>query len=296
MKLISFLRGGQPSFGAVTDRGVVDLGRLMGGEAADLRQLLARGLLARAAELVESATAHVPMSELTLLPVIPEPGTIFCVGLNYHDHVVETGRAVTTHPTIFLRTPQSQAAHAEDLLLPVESSQLDFEGEIAIVIGKGGRRIAREAAHEHVAGYACYNDASVRDWQAMTTQWTAGKNFPRTGAFGPWMVTADEIPFGTELELVTRVNGVEMQRASTAQLIHGLADLVNHASTFAALEPGDVIVTGTPGGVGFKRQPPVFLKPGDVVEVEVSRIGVLRNGVVREVAAAEGLAGPSPGR
>ncbi len=142
--------------------------------------------------------------------------------------------------------PESLAAHEEDFLIPAELTQLDFEGEVAIVIGKRGRRIAREKAHEYVAGYACYNDGSVRDWQAMTTQWTAGKNFPRTGAFfGPWMVTSDEIPFGTELELITRVNGKEMQRASTKQLIHGLADLVSHVSTFATLDPGDVIVTGT---------------------------------------------------
>jgi 2-keto-4-pentenoate hydratase/2-oxohepta-3-ene-1,7-dioic acid hydratase in catechol pathway len=290
MKLISFLRDGTPGFGCVTDKGVVDLGRLMVGEATDIRQLLARDLVAAARKCVDNATSHVSLDDLTLLPVIPEPGKILCVGLNYHDHVVETGRTVTTHPTIFMRTPESQAAHGQELLIPAESSQLDFEGEIAIIIGQRGRRITCEKAHEHVAGYACYNDGSVRDWQAMTTQWTSGKNFPRTGAFGPWMVTADEIPFGAELQLVTRVNGVEMQRASTAQLIHGLAELVSHASTFATLEPGDVIVTGTPGGVGFKRKPPVFLQAGDVVEVEVSRIGILRNKVECEVAATEGAA------
>lgn len=296
MKLISFLRDGQSSFGSVTEKGVVDLGRLMAGQASDIKELLARNLTSAAREHVESATSHVSLPDLQLLPVVPQPRKILCVGLNYHDHVVETGRAVTTHPTIFLRMPESQAAHGEELLIPAESSQLDFEGEIAIVIGKRGRRISREKAHEHVAGYACYNDGSVRDWQAMTTQWTSGKNFPRTGAFGPWMVTADEIPFGTELQLVTRVNGVEMQRASTTQLIHGLAELLNHISTFTTLEPGDVIVTGTPGGVGFKRKPPVFLRPGDTVEVEVSRIGTLRNKVECEVAATEGVIGELSGR
>jgi 2-keto-4-pentenoate hydratase/2-oxohepta-3-ene-1,7-dioic acid hydratase in catechol pathway len=285
MKLISFLRDGQPGFGCVTDKGVVDLGRLMAGEASDLKQLLDRDLVPAAKQHVQDAASHVSMNDLALLPVVPSPGKILCVGLNYHDHVLETGRAVTTHPAIFTRTPESQAAHGEDLLIPAESSQLDFEGEIALVIGKRGRRIARDRAHEHVAGYACYNDGSVRDWQATTTQWTAGKNFPRTGAFGPWMVTSDEIPFGTELELVTRVNGKEMQRASTAQLIHGLADLISHVSTFTTLEPGDVIVTGTPGGVGFKRKPAVFLQAGDVVEVEVSGIGTLRNAIECEVSA-----------
>jgi len=286
VKLVSFLRDGRPSFGCVTDQGVVDLGRLMAGQADDIRQLLARGLLPVAMKLAADAASHISLGDVALLPVVPNPGKILCVGLNYHDHVVETGRAVTTHPTIFMRTPESQAAHEEALLVPAESTQLDFEGEIAIVIGKRGRRIRREDAHEYVAGYACYNDGSARDWQAMTTQWTSGKNFPQTGAFGPWMVTADEIPFGTVLELCTRVNGVEMQRSSTSHLIHGLAELLGHISTFTTLEPGDVIVTGTPGGVGFKRKPPVFLQNGDIVEVEVSGVGILRSRVECEVVAA----------
>jgi 2-keto-4-pentenoate hydratase/2-oxohepta-3-ene-1,7-dioic acid hydratase in catechol pathway len=290
MKLISFERGGRASFGCVTDRGIVDLGRLMAGEADDIRQLLARELLPAAAKQVERATSHVSLSDVKLLPVIPNPGKILCVGLNYHDHVVETGRAVTSHPTIFMRTPESQAAHGEDLLIPAESCQLDFEGEIAIIVGKKGRRIARDKVHEHVAGYACYNDGSARDWQSLTTQWTSGKNFPKTGGFGPWLVTADEIPFGTELQLRTRVNGVEMQNAATSQLIHGFADLVSHISIFTTLEPGDVIVTGTPGGVGFKRKPPIFLQPGDIVEVEVSHVGILRNKVECEASATDRLA------
>jgi 2-keto-4-pentenoate hydratase/2-oxohepta-3-ene-1,7-dioic acid hydratase in catechol pathway len=296
MKLISFVRDGQPSFGCVTDKGVIDLGRLFAGHAADLRQLLERGLLPVAREHVQAATTQVSMSDLKLLPVIPSPGKILCVGLNYHDHVIETGRAVTAHPTMFLRTAESQAAHGDSLLIPAESSQLDYEGEIALVIGKRGRRIARETAREYVAGYSCYNDGSVRDWQATTTQWTAGKNFPGTGAFGPWLVTADEIPFGTELELITRLNGDEVQRASTAQLIHGFADLIAHVSTFATLEPGDVLVTGTPGGVGFKKNPPVFLRAGDAVEVEVSHIGKLRNTVECEVSATDGILAEFAGR
>ena len=287
MKLLSFVRDGRVSFGCVTDKGVVDLGRSMAGQADDIRQLLERGLVPAAMKLAADATSHVPLSELTLLPVIHNPGKILCVGLNYHAHVVETGRAVTAHPTIFMRTPESQAAHDEAILIPAESSQFDFEGEIAIIVGTRGRRIDREKAHEYVAGYACYDDGSARDWQAMTTQWTSGKNFPRTGGFGPWMVTADEIPFGAVLELRTRVNGVEMQRASTAQLIHGLSDLVSHISIFTTLDPGDVILTGTPGGVGFKRNPPVFLQSGDMVEVEISSIGTLRNRVEFEREAAD---------
>ena len=165
---------------------------------------------------------------------------------------------------------------------PRESTQLDYEGEIAVIIGRGGRRIAEADAARHVAGYACYNDGSIRDWQRHTSQWGPGKNFWRTGGFGPWMVTADEIPFGTVMTLTTRLNGNVMQQATTEMLIHSIARQIAYASTVAPLEPGDVVVTGTPGGVGARRQPPVWMKAGDCVEVEVDRIGVLRNTVADE--------------
>lgn len=280
LKLVSFSHTGQESYGVVTFNGVVDLGRMFGADAPDLKTFLSKDLLGRVRAAADADA--IAFDQLTLLPVIPNPGKIVCVGLNYHEHVEETGRAVMAHPTLFLRVPESQTAHDADLLLPPETQQLDFEGEIAVIVGRAGRRIAAASAFDHIAGYACYNDGSLRDWQAASNQWTAGKNFSRTGAFGPWMVTADEIGPGEEMTLVTRVNGREMQRASTRLMIHSIPALIEHISTLTTLEPGDVIVTGTPGGIGAKRKPPVFLADGDVVEIEVDRIGVLRNRIARE--------------
>lgn len=297
MKLISFLRDGSPSFGAISDSGVLDLGRALGSEASDIKTLLAKDLVGAALDLLGQKGPRVSFADLQLLPVIPNPGKIVCVGLNYHDHVVETQRPVTAHPTLFLRLPESQAAHGAGLVLPAETTQFDYEGEIAVIIGRRGRRISESNAWAHIAGYACYNDGSVRDWQAAANQWTAGKNFSATGGFGPWMVTADEVPAGTEMTLVTRVNGKEMQRASTGQMIHSIPQLLRHISTFTTLEPGDVIVTGTPGGIGSKRKPPVFLGPEDIVEIDVDKIGVLHNHVLCEVAESEGVfvSGPTRG-
>jgi 2-keto-4-pentenoate hydratase/2-oxohepta-3-ene-1,7-dioic acid hydratase in catechol pathway len=214
--------------------------------------------------------------------VIPDPAKIWCCGLNYREHVKETQREVTEQPTFFLRVAASQVGHGQAMLRPRESTQLDFEGEIAVIVGRGGRRIAEADAAAHVAGYACYNDGSVRDWQRHTSQWGPGKNFWRTGGFGPWMVTADEIPFGTTMTLTTRLNGNVMQQATTGMLIHSIARQIAYVSAVAPLEPGDVIVTGTPGGVGSRRQPPVWMKAGDVIEIDVDRIGTLRNVVADE--------------
>jgi 2-keto-4-pentenoate hydratase/2-oxohepta-3-ene-1,7-dioic acid hydratase in catechol pathway len=209
--------------------------------------------------------------------VIPNPGKIVCVGLNYEEHRMETGRDKTENPALFIRVAESQVGHRQSILMPAESTHLDYEGEIAVVIGKSGRRIPQEKSWQHIAGYACYNDGSVRDWQRHTLQWTAGKNFSRTGGFGPWMVTRSEIADGEELTLETRLNGQVMQHATTEQMIHRIPRLINYISTFTTLEAGDVIVTGTPGGVGARRNPPVWMKPGDTVEVEVSKVGVLVN-------------------
>lgn len=282
MKLISYQYNGQDGYGAVQGDRVVELRSVFGTRAPDLKALIAADLLAEAASAVQAAKATLPLSEVTLLPVIPNPGKIVCVGLNYGEHVRETGREITEKPTLFLRVAESQVAHGEDIVLPPESSRLDYEGEIAIVIGQGGRRISEADAWEHIAGYACYNDGSIRDWQTATPQWTAGKNFWRTGGFGPWMVTRDEIADNQEMTLVTRLNGQEMQRTTTDKLIHSIPRQIAHISAFMPLAPGDVIVTGTPGGVGAKRTPPVWMKAGDVVEVEVDAIGVLRNGVRAE--------------
>lgn len=282
MKLISFLLHGKPSFGAVTDGKVLDLGPHFAGRANDLRALIAADLLQEAASVASSQAATLVYSDLELLPVIPNPGKIICVGLNYGEHVRETGRDITEQPTLFLRVAESQVAHGQAIVMPPESSKLDYEGEIAIVIGQGGRRIAEADAWKHIAGYACYNDGSIRDWQTATPQWTAGKNFWRTGGFGPWMVTRDEIADAQVMTLVTRLNGQEMQRTTTDKLIHSIPRQIAHISAFTPLEAGDVIVTGTPGGVGAKRNPPVWMKPGDVVEIEVDAIGVLRNGIRAE--------------
>ncbi|MBP7564699.1 MAG: fumarylacetoacetate hydrolase family protein [Burkholderiaceae bacterium] len=279
MRLISFNHGGKDSYGVVNGDRVLDLGPLLGDRAPDLKSLIAGDLLQAAAHAAETHAPTLDLAALTLLPVIPNPGKIVCIGLNYGEHVRETGREITENPTMFLRVPESQVGHGQDIVRPAESHRLDYEGEIAVVIGRGGRRISEADAWSHIAGYACYNEGSIRDWQVSTSQWTAGKNFFRTGAFGPWMVTADEIAPGQRMTLVTRLNGQEMQRATTDMMIHGIPRQIAYISAFTPLAPGDVIVTGTPGGVGNKRNPQVFMKPGDVVEIEVDAIGVLRNGI-----------------
>lgn len=283
MKFISYLHKGQASYGATSGNGrVIDLSAKFRGRASDLKSLIAAGLLEEADRWAAGAAATIAAAELQLLPVIPNPGKIVCVGLNYGEHVRETNREVTEMPTLFLRVAESQVAHNEDIVLPAESTRLDYEGEIAVVIGRAGRRISKTDAWSHIAGYACYNDGSIRDWQTSTPQWTAGKNFWKTGAFGPWMVPRGEIADDQQLTLVTRLNGQELQRATTDMMIHSIPRQIEFISTFTPLAPGDVIVTGTPGGVGARRNPPVWMQPGDVVEVEVDAIGTLRNGIRRE--------------
>lgn len=279
MKLISFSHQGKDTYGVVLGEKVLDLGPLLGSKAPDLKALIAGDLLGQAAQLAASNAPTLALADLSLLPVIPNPGKIVCIGLNYGEHVRETGREITENPTMFLRVPESQVGHGQDLLRPAESHRFDYEGEIAIVIGKGGRRISEADSWSHIAGYACYNEGSIRDWQVSTSQWTAGKNFFQSGSFGPWMVSADEIAPGQNMTLITRLNGQEMQRATTDMMIHSIPRQIAYISTFTPLSPGDVIVTGTPGGVGNKRSPQVFMKPGDVVEIDIDAIGVLRNGI-----------------
>jgi 2-keto-4-pentenoate hydratase/2-oxohepta-3-ene-1,7-dioic acid hydratase in catechol pathway len=281
MRLASFRGTRGPTYGLVTAQGVIDLGRRLGASYPDLRALIAGNGLDEARRLAGEAP-EAPFEGLELLPVIPNPDKIVCIGLNYEEHRAETNRDKTEHPAVFLRLAESQVGHGQPLLLPPESTHLDYEGEIAVIIGARGRRIPEASAWEHVFGYAPYNDGSIRDWQRHTVQWTAGKNFARTGGFGPWLVTADEIPPGTVLELTTRLNGAVMQHATTDMLIHSIPRLIAYISTWTTLLPGDVIVTGTPGGIGARRNPPVWMKAGDVVEVEVSRVGVLRNVVAAE--------------
>ncbi len=282
MKLMSFTLQGNATYGAVDGDRVVDLGAALGSQAPNLKALLKSNLLHAAEQVLAGNPSTIPLKDVSFLPVIPNPGKVVCVGLNYVEHVKEGGREVTESPTLFLRTDESQVGHEEPIILPAESTKLDYEGEIAIIIGKGGRRIKEADAWEHIAGYACYNDGSVRDWQMSTPQWTAGKNFWKTGGFGPWMVTADEIKPGQCMTLITRLNGKEMQRATTDMMIHSIPRQIAYISTFMPLSPGDVIVTGTPGGVGSRRDPQVFMKHNDLVEIEVDAIGVLRNRVEQE--------------
>jgi acylpyruvate hydrolase len=211
------------------------------------------------------------------------PGKIICVGLNYRDHAAESGMKLPDYPTLFARFTSSLIAHEAPIIRPSESERLDYEGELVAVIGRTGRRIAKADALDHIAGYSIFNDGSIRDFQLRTPQWTMGKNFDRTGAFGPVLVTPDELPPGAcGLKIETRLNGQVMQRASTDDLIFDVATLVSLISVGITLEPCDLIVTGTPSGVGAVRNPPVFMRAGDVCEVEIERIGVLRNKIVDE--------------
>ena len=281
MKLLSFVADGRASFGAVKDNGVVDLGARM-PECASLRQLLETNRVAEATALVAANAADRAIDKIAFAPVIPDPGKIICVGLNYRDHVAETGRTVTEKPALFARYAGSQIGHLAPLVKPRVSDEFDYEGELAVIIGKGGRHIAPQAALTHVAGYACDNEGSIRDWQRHTSQFLSGKTFAGTGAFGPWMVTSDEIADPSKLALETRINGQVVQHTTTDLLITDIPHLIAYISTILPLLPGDVIVSGTPGGVGAKRNPPLWMKPGDVAEVEISGIGVLRNPVVAE--------------
>ena len=277
MKLASFKAGKVESYGAVVDGGIVDLGKKFGKKFPTLRTALLGLGVTKLKTAAKGKKPDYKTGKFQWLPVIPDAQRIWCAGVNYREHRAETGRPDTMHPTIFMRYAYSQVGHEQPLLKPKESEKLDWEGELAVVIGKKGRRIAREDAMKHVAGYACYNDGSVRDYQRHTSQFSPGKNFAGTGGFGPWMVTADEMKDIVKQTLTTRVNGVVKQQATVDMLIHDIPQLIAYISTFCPLEPGDVIVTGTPGGVGAARTPPEFMAPGDVCEIEITGVGLLRN-------------------
>ncbi|MDP3521195.1 MAG: fumarylacetoacetate hydrolase family protein [Hydrogenophaga sp.] len=284
MKLMSYLHAGLASYGAWTPAGIHDLGGQFRVTWPDLQAVIASdAALALARHHIEQgAKTYLDAADIVTLPLLSRPAKIFCIGVNYADHAQETQIAAAPHPTVFMRFADSQVGHGQPLVMPMESEQLDFEGEMAVVIGRGGRRIPREKAWEHVVGCACYNDASVRDWQFHSSQWGPGKNFHHTGAFGPWLVTRDEVdPSLKPLTLTTRLNGEVMQQASTEDMLFDVPALIAYCSTLLPLQPGDVIVTGTPAGVGMSRQPPLYLQAGDVVEVEITGLGCLRNTVVR---------------
>jgi 2-keto-4-pentenoate hydratase/2-oxohepta-3-ene-1,7-dioic acid hydratase in catechol pathway len=278
MRLASFRHGDHASWGVVEGDAIADVGAVVHDRFPDLKAAIAADALDAAQAAVDRAQ-RLPLGEIAWLPVIPNPDKILCVGLNYEMHRQETGRAEVENPTIFGRFANSQIGHGADLIRPRVSTDFDFEGELALIIGKPGRYIAKEDAFAHVAGYACYNEGSIRDFQRHTHQFTPGKNFPGTGAFGPWLITPDEVGALPDLRLQTRVNGAVVQDARLGQMIFDIPTQIAYCSSFTRLEPGDVIVTGTPGGVGAKRKPPLWLKPGDVVEVEIDRVGLLRNAV-----------------
>lgn len=282
MKLASFTVEGRHTYGIVEGDHVADLESMKNTLGADLKQALALGRLGAVSDEQVSSLPRLALADVTLLPVIPNPGKVLCIGINYATHVRETGRDMPVYPMIFTRFADSQTAHLQPIVRPTVSHKLDFEGELAIIIGKTARHIRKADALDYVAGYACYNDGSVRDWQKHTLQFVPGKNFPSTGGFGPWLVTRDEISDPQNLELTTRLNDEVMQHTSTRDMIFDVGALIEYCSTFTELAPGDVIVSGTTGGVGAFREPPVWMQPGDVVEVEISRIGTLRNTIVDE--------------
>ena len=239
--------------------------------------------MARAADYSSGRSADFPVDEITFLPLIPNATKVICVAVNYLAHAREAGRTIGDYPVLFHRHAQTQVGHQQPLRVPKASEQLDFEGEIAVVIGKGGAHIQPEDALDHVAGYACYNEGSVRDWQFHVHQYSMGKNFNATGGFGPWLVTTDDIPDPDALTVTTRLNGEQMQFGEFNDVAFNIPTLISYVSRALPWCAGDVIVTGTPGGVGFKRTPPIFLTEGDVVEVEVNLVGTLVNPVVNEI-------------
>ena len=282
MKLITFARMGRVGFGVVKENGIIDLTGRIHNDVSSIKDLLKLDLIEKAEEFVAEKRPEISISEITHLPVIPDPEKIFCIGLNYQEHKEETGRPDVENPTIFTRFANSQTGHLQPLLKPNFSDRFDYEGELAITIGKGGRYIPEDKAMEHIAGYSCYNDGSIRDWQRHTSQFTPGKNFPATGPFGPYLVTEDEIGDYKKLPIETRLNGKVMQKANLSDLIFPIPKLINYISSFTTLAVGDVIVTGTPGGVGDRRDPPIYMKPGDVVEVDIGKVGILMNFITED--------------
>ncbi len=280
MRFLSFRAGGAARYGLVDGNDVVDLTRRL--KYPDLKAMIAADGRADAERAAKRATADFTLQQITFDPAIPNPDKIICVGLNYHEHLNETGLAKHAYPSIFIRWADTQVGHLQPLIRPRNSDNFDYEAELVAIIGKGGRGIAAADALNHVAGYSCYNDASLRDYQRHSSQWTPGKNFPGTGAFGPFMVTPDEVGELSGKKIQTRVNGNTMQSSTLEMMIFPVPQLIEYISGFAPLSPGDVIVTGTPGGVAWVRTPPPWMKPGDTVEVEIDGVGLLKNTIAAE--------------
>ena len=280
MTLVSFSRLGKARFGAIVKDGLIDLTGKLDPDVNTIKELISLHMEDQAEEFIAGKNKDLSFSDIIFLPVIPDPEKIMCVGLNYIEHKKETGRPDVDNPTIFTRFADSQVAHMQPMIKPDNSDRFDYEAEMAIIIGKGGRFISEDEALNHIAGYACYNDGSIRNYQRHTSQYTPGKTFPGTGGFGPYMVTPSEVGDYRKLPIELRLNGNIMQKATLADLIFPIPRLISYISEFTALSSGDVIVTGTPGGVGDKRNPPVYMVPGDIVEVDIGMLGVLRNPII----------------
>jgi len=278
MKLLSFSSNGKALFGVLNGGGIVAMNDRLGHET--LRDALAAGMIEKMREIATSDKPDHDLAKIKFQPAILRPEKILCAGINYRAHAAETGRELPKAPAMFARFADTLIGHEGLMIRPRVSREFDFEGELAVVIGRPGRHIKPERALDYVAGYTCFVDGSVRDYQKFSV--TAGKNFPGTAPLGPWIVTTDEIPDPSRLTLTTRLNGVEMQRSSTGLLIHSISELIAFCSDFTALAAGDLIATGTPEGVGHSRTPPLWMKPGDVLEVEITGIGTLRAHVVDE--------------
>lgn len=281
MRLSMYKREGRTGIAAWFDGELHGLEEGCRGYPGDLDTLLARGASLMGLGATLASAPHLDMSDIALLPPLVKPSKIICIGLNYRDHAAETGLKLPDWPAVFARFPSCLIGHGSPLVRPVVSEQLDFEGEMVVVIGKRARAVTAEQALTFVAAYSVFNDASVRDYQMKSSQWTLGKNFDATGAFGPWLVTPDELPpGGSGLRIITRLNGNMVQNATTSDMVFNVASLIKILSSTMTLEPGDMIITGTPSGVGYTRKPPLFLKPGDVCEIEIEKIGILSNPVI----------------
>jgi len=284
MRLVTFAEDGVEKIGVRVGEDVFDVTKASQSFGGDMIGVIKGGSAAKEALKTAAANAQArPLSSVKLLPPIPRPGKILCIGRNYAAHAAEGGAAPPTYPEVFVRFPSSLIAHGDPLVLPKASDKFDFEGELVMVIAKTGRHVAESDALDMIYGWSLFNDGSVRDYQRKASQWTMGKNFDGTGAFGPDIVTADEVtPGGVGLQLQTRVSGETMQNANTRDLIFPIAKLIWHLTEVMTLEAGDIVVTGTPEGVGYARKPPRFMVPGDTVDIEVEQVGVLSNPVVAE--------------
>ena len=282
MRIVSFSAAGDTEWGVLLGSTVVPSLQLGAEVPRSLQALLAEGnaSLLQALPARAASAKGLPLADVTLLPCLPRPGKIICLGVNYVDHAKEGGNQIGDYPAMFMRCATSLLAHGAPLQVPSVSDKLDFEAELAVVIGRRARFVSEDKALDAVFGYACFNDATLRDYQRKTSQWTIGKNFDATGAFGPCLVTPDELPAGcVGLHIESRLNGQVMQSANTADMAFGVARTIALLSESLTLEPGDVVVMGTPGGVGYARTPPVWMKAGDTIEIEIEGIGVLSNPV-----------------